>query len=93
MLDLSDLHYHSIFTCTALPSTTHQMSTGGLESEVEHSKLRLSPGTASLGPLTRTCFGPSVNIRRLIAIQTFGTPRRYCDGVLYAITTYTGRLL
>ena len=46
-------------TWTALPSTTHQMSTGGFESDVEHSKLRLSPFMASLGPLILTCLGPS----------------------------------
>jgi len=46
------------FPWTALPSTTHQISTGGFEFDVEHSKFSSSPLIASEGPDIRTSFGP-----------------------------------
>ena len=49
-------------TWTARPSTTHQISTGGLEFDVEHSKFSSSPLIASEGPDIRTSLGPSAEI-------------------------------
>ena len=45
------------FSLTDLPSTTHVTEAGGLELEVVHSNLRLSPTFASLGPLIVTLSG------------------------------------
>ena len=49
-------------TWIARPSTTHQISTGGLEFDVEHSKFSSSPLIASEGPDIRTSLGPSAEI-------------------------------
>ena len=49
-------------TWIARPSTTHQISTGGFEFDVEHSKFSSSPLIASEGPDIRTSFGPSEDI-------------------------------
>lgn len=53
------------FSLTARPSTTHWTEAGGLEFDVVHSNLRLSPTFASVGPLIVTLSGATEIVNSL----------------------------